>query len=171
MSTLPTTLSRVVPASRATIACDLRTRRLKRLDLPALVWPMIALGDSITSFSQGRAAIARINTIFAEEPEIVDSEDVEDVKVLEGNISINNLTFTYGKEYQNVLTDLSIDIHKGETFAILGRTGEGKTTLVNLLLRLYDIESGSIQFDGFDIKKIPLKVLRSNIAYGPQDSY
>lgn len=139
--------------------------------LGMLVWPMIALGDSITSFSQGRAAIARINTIFAEEPEIVDSEDVEDVKALEGNISINNLTFTYGKEYQNVLTDLSIDIHKGETFAILGRTGEGKTTLVNLLLRLYDIESGSIQFDGFDIKKIPLKVLRSNIAYVPQDSY
>ena len=139
--------------------------------LGMLVWPMIALGDSITSFSQGRAAIGRINTIFAEEPEIVDSEDVEDVKALEGNISINNLTFTYGKEYQNVLTDLSIDIHKGETFAILGRTGEGKTTLVNLLLRLYDIESGSIQFDGFDIKKIPLKVLRSNIAYVPQDSY
>ena len=139
--------------------------------LGMLVWPMIALGDSITSFSQGRAAIARINTIFAEEPEIVDSEDVEDVRALEGNISINNLTFTYGKEYQNVLTDLSIDIHKGETFAILGRTGEGKTTLVNLLLRLYDIESGSIQFDGFDIKKIPLKVLRSNIAYVPQDSY
>lgn len=139
--------------------------------LGMLVWPMIALGDSITSFSQGRAAIGRINTIFAEEPEIVDSKDVEDVKTLEGNISINNLTFAYGKEYQNVLTDLSIDIHKGETFAILGRTGEGKTTLVNLLLRLYDIESGSIQFDGIDIKKIPLKVLRSNIAYVPQDSY
>ena len=139
--------------------------------LGMLVWPMIALGDSITSFSQGRAAIGRINNIFAEEPEIVDSEDVEDVKELFGNIDIENLSFAYGEEYQNVLTDLSISIKKGETFAILGRTGEGKTTLVNLLLRLYDIESGSIQFDGVDIKKIPLKVLRSNIAYVPQDSY
>lgn len=139
--------------------------------LGMLIWPMIALGDSITSFSQGRAAIGRINTIFAEIPEIVDSEDVLDITELKGNISISNLTFTYGSEFPNVLKDLSLEIKQGETFAILGRTGEGKTTLVNLLLRLYNIEQGSIQFDGIDIYKIPLKVLRSNIAYVPQDSY
>lgn len=139
--------------------------------LGMLVWPMIALGDSITSFSQGRAAIGRINHIFAEIPQIIDDKEVLDIKELNGNISIQDLSFSYGSEFKNALTNLTIEIKQGETLAILGRTGEGKTTLVNLLLRLYDIESGSIQFDGIDIKKIPLKVLRSNIAYVPQDSY
>lgn len=139
--------------------------------LGMLVWPMIALGDSITSFSQGRAAIGRINHVFAEIPEIVDDENPLDVHELFGNITINHLSFTYGEEFQNALTDLTLEIKKGETLAILGRTGDGKTTLVNLLLRLYDIKEGEILFDGYDIRKLPLHVLRKSIGYVPQDSY
>ena len=138
--------------------------------LGMLVWPMIALGDSITTFSQGKAAVGRIGQIFNEIPEIVD-EDVLDIDSLKGNICINNLTFAYGENLPNALEDLTVEIKQGETFAILGRTGEGKTTLVNLLLRMYDLNSGSIQFDGNDIKQVPLKTLRSNIAYVPQDSF
>lgn len=138
--------------------------------LGMLVWPMIALGDSITTFSQGKAAVGRIREIFNEIPEIID-EDVLDIQSLKGNISINNLTFAYGENLPNALEDLSVEIKQGETFAILGRTGEGKTTLVNLLLRMYDVNSGTIEFDGNHIKEIPLKTLRSNIAYVPQDSF
>ncbi|WP_071441086.1 ABC transporter ATP-binding protein [Traorella massiliensis] len=139
--------------------------------LGMLIWPMIALGDSITSFSQGRAAIGRINQVFDEIPDIVDDEHPLDIKELYGDISIRHLSFSYGDEFQDALSDLSIEIKRGETLAILGRTGDGKTTLVNLLLRLYDISEGEILFDGHDIKKIPLHVLRSSIAYVPQDSY
>ena len=138
--------------------------------LGMLVWPMIALGDSITTFSQGKAAVGRIGQIFNEIPEIID-EDVLDIDTLKGNISIHDLTFAYGENLPNALEDLSVEIKQGETFAILGRTGEGKTTLVNLLLRMYDVNSGTIKFDGNHIKDIPLKTLRSNIAYVPQDSF
>ncbi len=138
--------------------------------LGMLVWPMIALGDSITTFSQGKAAVGRIGQIFNEIPEIID-EDVLDIDTLKGNISIHDLTFAYGENLPNALEDLSVEIKQGETFAILGRTGEGKTTLVNLLLRMYDVNSGTIEFDGNHIKDIPLKTLRSNIAYVPQDSF
>lgn len=139
--------------------------------LGMLVWPMIALGDSITMFSQGRAAIERVHHIFDEIPEIIDDEEPSALDHLKGNIKLNDLSFSYGEEYNDTLKDINLTIKQGETLAILGRTGDGKTTFVNLLLRLYDVKEGSIQFDGVDIKKISLKVLRSNIAYVPQDSY
>ncbi len=136
-----------------------------------LVWPMIALGDSITSISQGRAAIGRLREIFNEEPDIVDDEHPLDVTNLSGNITFENVSFQYRKDLPYALENLNINIEKGETFAILGKTGSGKTTLVNLLMRLYDVEEGRILLDGHEIKKIPLHVLRSHIAYVPQDNY
>ena len=140
--------------------------------LGMLIWPMIALGDSLTMFSQGRAAIGRINQVFNEVPDIVDGDSVDyTINTLKGEITIEGLTFAYNQELKPALKDINLKIKQGETLAILGRTGDGKTTLINLLLRLYDIDHGSIKFDGHDIKEIPLHVLRSNIAYVPQDSY
>lgn len=139
--------------------------------LGMLVWPMIALGDSITSFSQGRAAIGRISQIFHEIPDIRDDENPLDVNELKGAISIHDLSFSYGEGLPLAIDSLNLEIKQGETLAILGKCGHGKTTLVNLLLRLYDVSKGDILFDGHDIKKLPLKTLRSNIAYVPQDSY
>ena len=136
-----------------------------------LVWPMIAMGDSITMFSQGRAAIARIKAIFDEQPDIIDDENVKDVQELTGHIQLNHLSFNYQSDLPNALDDLSVEIQPGETFAILGRTGSGKTTLVNLLTRLYDVETGMLQIDHTNIREIPLKVLREHIAYVPQDNY
>ena len=140
--------------------------------LGMLIWPMIALGDSLTMFSQGRAAIGRINQVFNEVPDIVDGDSVDyTINTLKGEITIEGLTFAYNQELKPALKDINLKIKQGETLAILGRTGDGKTTLINLLLRLYDIDQGSIKFDGHNIKEIPLHVLRSNIAYVPQDSY
>ncbi len=138
--------------------------------LGMLVWPMIALGDSITSFSQGRAAINRINHIFHEIPEIMDDSNPDQVDGLSGSIEIRNLSFKYAENLPYALKDINVKINQGETLAILGRTGDGKTTLVNLLLRLYDVSQGEILFDGYDIRKIPLNTLRKSIAYVPQDS-
>ena len=138
-----------------------------------LVWPMMAVGECITSISQGTASLGRIHAIFEEEPDIVDSELTDhSITELKGDIVLNRLTFAYpGHEKINVLKDVSVTIKPGETLAILGRTGAGKTTLPSLLLRLYDVPSGMITIGGRDVKEIPLSVLREGIACVPQDNF
>ena len=136
----------------------------------SLVWPMLALGDSITYISQGVASMNRIHDIFDEKPEIVDSAELDEVERLEGEIKLEHVSFHY-REGLDVLEDLTLEIRPGETLAVMGRTGSGKSTLVNLLCRTYDIDSGAISFDGHEIRRIPLRVLRENIAYVPQDNF
>ena len=136
-----------------------------------LVWPMIAAGDSITFFSQGFASLKRIQNIFDEKPEIFDEAAVKSIEHLEGDININDLCFRYSPDTSNVLNHISVHIEKGSSLAILGRTGSGKTTMANLLLRMYNVEPGQITLDGNDIREIPLKTLRENIAYVPQDNF
>lgn len=135
-----------------------------------LVWPMIAIGDSINFFSQGLASLRRIKGIFIEKPEIFDSMP-KDIKELKGEICFKNLTFKYSDKKQPALKNIKFKLKKGDTLAILGRTGSGKTTIVNLLLRLYNSERGKIFLDGNDILDIPLKTLRENIGYVPQDNF
>lgn len=139
--------------------------------LMMLVWPMIAFSMTINMFSQGKASMARIQKIFDEEPEIFDAEDVIEQDSIQGHIKINHLTFDYPKGEQGALKDINVNIKKGQTIGIIGRTGSGKTTLVNLLLRLYNPQPGEILVDGVDVLKIPLKTLRSHIGYVPQDNY
>ncbi len=140
--------------------------------LGTLVWPMIAIGDAITSFSQGKASVKRIMNIMDETPDIVDDEMTNyDIKSLGGQFSLNHLTFQYKEDLPNALEDVSVDVLPGETLAILGRTGAGKTTLVNLLERLYEVSDGMISFDGHSIREIPLHILREQISYVPQDNF
>ena len=137
-----------------------------------LVWPMIATGDSINMFSQGIASMNRIQSIFDEQPEIKDTQKtVADIKELKGNIQLNNLTFRYKQALPDTLQKINVTLPKGSTLAILGRTGSGKTTIANLLLHMYNVEDGMISFDGRDINEIPLKTLREQIAYVPQDNF
>ncbi len=137
----------------------------------SLVWPMLALGDSITYFSQGYAGLDRIHEVFDEQPEVVDAETPDDVECLRGEIDIRDLTFAYRADVAAGIRDLTLHIAPGETLAIMGRTGSGKTTLVNLLCRAYEVPENTIFFDGHDIRRIPLHVLHENIAYVPQDSF
>ena len=138
-----------------------------------LVWPMMAVGECITSISQGLASLGRIFGIFQEQPEIVDSEATDhDIKALKGEIKLNHLTFAYPDMPEvTVLEDVSVTVKPGETLAILGRTGSGKSTVPSLLVRLYDVADGMITIDGHDLKTIPLGVLRENIACVPQDNF
>lgn len=136
-----------------------------------LVWPMLACGDAINMFSQGSASLKRIQKVFDEEPDIVDASDVLDLEELNGQISFRHLTYIHEGHTEPALTDITVDIPKGTTLAVIGRTGSGKSTLVDLLLHLYNVKNGMILFDGKDINQIPLKVLRENIAYVPQDNF
>ena len=137
----------------------------------SLVWPMIALGDCITIISQGVAGLNRIHEILDEEPDIVDAAEPDRVDSLSGQISIRDMSFAYRADLPEALSHITVEVTPGETLAVMGRTGAGKTTLVNLLCRLYDITGGSITFDGHSIGRIPLRTLRENIAYVPQDNF
>jgi len=136
-----------------------------------LVWPMLACGDAVNMFSQGAASISRVQDIFAEKPEIFDGEETKEVEKIRGRISFRHLTFIHRGHTEPTLKDINLEVPEGTTLAIIGRTGNGKSTLVNLLLRLYQTKGGMIFIDGQDINTIPLKTLRENIGYVPQDNF
>ena len=136
-----------------------------------LVWPMLACGDAINMFSQGAASIRRIKAVFDEQPEIADAPDATDVEELRGEITFEHLTFLHRGHSEPTLKDITLHVPAGTTLAVIGRTGNGKSTLVNLLLRLYNIKPGMLLLDGRDIGTISLKTLRENIAYVPQDNF
>ena len=103
-----------------------------------LVWPMLACGDAINMFSQGAASIRRIQDVFDEKPEIQDTEETQDVDKLQGNITFSHLTFIHRGHSEPTLKDINLEVPAGTTLAVIGRTGNGKSTLVNLLLHLYN---------------------------------
>lgn len=136
-----------------------------------LVWPMLACGDAINMFSQGAASARRIKAVFDENPEIHDQPSSTDVDTLKGELTLSHLTFLHRGHSEPTLNDINLHIPAGTTLAIVGRTGNGKSTLVNLLLHLYQTPAGMILLDGKDINMISLKTLRENIAYVPQDNF
>lgn len=139
--------------------------------LGMLVWPMMALGMVINTVSMGSASLKRIEKVLGEEVEITDSEDSREVDDFRGTIDVQGLSFAYPDANQYALKDISFKVGQGQTLGIVGRTGSGKTTLVDLLLRLYNVERGKIFISGTDIMDIPLKTLRSQIGYVPQDNF
>ncbi|XCP85017.1 ABC transporter ATP-binding protein [Roseburia hominis] len=136
-----------------------------------LVWPMIACGDAVNLFSQGSASIRRLRQVFEDQPEVTDTAHAQDVNALTGEITFSHLTFTHKGHTEPTLKDINLHVPAGTTLAVIGRTGNGKSTLVNLLLRLYNTKPGMILLDGRDIGEISLKALRENIAYVPQDNF
>lgn len=136
-----------------------------------LVWPMLACGEAINMFSQGAASIRRIQKVMEEEPEVTDAADAKEELSLQGDITFDHLTFVHRGHTEPTLNDICLHVPAGTTLAIIGRTGNGKTTLVNLLLHLYNTSPGMILIDGQDINSISLKTLRENIAYVPQDNF
>ena len=139
--------------------------------LGMLTWPMMALGLVINHLQRGQASLDRLNVIFNEKEDIYDQDIDEDIEDIKGKIEIKNLDFKYSDSEEYALKNININIKTGETAAFIGRTGSGKTTLVNLLLRLYNVDEGEIFIDGHDINDIPLKTVRENIGYVPQDNF
>lgn len=136
-----------------------------------IVWPIMAISQLIEMQSRGRASLERIGKLLDTEIEIKDNENVIDVTEIKGNIEFKNLTFRYeGSEY-DALQNVSFKIDQGQNVGIIGKTGSGKTTIVDLILRTYNVEDGTIFVDGIDINEIPIKALRHNCAYVPQDNF
>ncbi|MDA2927889.1 ABC transporter ATP-binding protein/permease, partial [Acidobacteria bacterium AH-259-G07] len=136
--------------------------------LAMLTWPTIALGWVINIFERGSASMGRINQILHSQPEIRDERPLP-VSELRGNVQVNNLTFSYNGVA--VLKNIDFEVRSGHTLAIVGNTGSGKSTLVNLLCRLYRVPRASIFIDGIDINDIPLQSLRKSIGYVPQETF
>ncbi len=139
-----------------------------------LSWPMMALGFVYNMLQRGQVSLKRINTILETPPEIIDIGVLEALNAayaVKPEIEIKNLSFRYPRTDTDVLKDISLTVNAGETLAIVGKTGTGKTTLVNLLLKLYNVEGGTILIGGVDINRIPLQKLRSMMGYVPQDNF
>lgn len=139
--------------------------------LGMLTWPTIALGWVVNIFQRGAASMGRMNEIFDAVPEIRDEDGVHTVQTIEGDIEFRNLTFAYGESQKPVLKNINLKIKKGTTFAVVGRTGSGKSTLVSLIPRLYKVQPGSLLIDGMEIDRIPLQTLRSHIGFVPQETF
>ena len=139
--------------------------------LGLMMWPARALGMVIVFMQRGAASMDRLTNIFRTEPEIVDREGAIELDEIKGNIEFKNVSFKYAPELPYALKDISFKIEPGKTLAILGRTGSGKSSIVNVLLRLYDINEGEILVDGNEVKDVTLNSLRENISYVPQDDF
>lgn len=140
--------------------------------LGMLIWPMIAIGWVINIIQRAAASSARVNRMLALEPEIEDSEATDrTITTLRGDITFENVSMTFDERTGRVLSNVSLDIPHGSTLAIVGHTGAGKSTLVNLLPRLFDATEGKVCIDGRDVRTIPLATLRECIGFVTQETF
>jgi len=137
--------------------------------LMMLTFPMMALGFVINLVQRGSASMGRLMEILEQVPEIQDGDWTQDINIIEGEIEFRNVSFAYDEKV--ILKNINLKIPTGITIGITGPIGSGKSTLVNLIPRLLELRQGSLTIDGREIKTIPLKVLRKNIGYVPQETF
>jgi ATP-binding cassette subfamily B multidrug efflux pump len=136
-----------------------------------LIWPLIALGYVVNLYQRGTASLKRMNAIIAIEPAIADSADVKTQPPIRGEIEFRNLTFRYHPNGEPVLRDINLLIPEGQTVAFVGRTGSGKSTLVNLISRIIEAPEDTVLVDGISVRDYSLAQLRSSIGYVPQETF
>lgn len=136
-----------------------------------LIWPMIAMGQILQMFSRFKSSSKRVFDYLDEEEEIHNVDNPISLDNCKGEITFNHFSFIYPDGSNESLKDISFKINPGELIGVVGKIGSGKTTLVNSLLRLYNIENNQILIDGVDIMDLDIKNLRDNIAYVPQDNF
>ncbi len=137
----------------------------------AIIWPILAVADLIDMTSRGRASVKRISELLDAKQDVVDREDVKPLGEIRGDIEFRNLDFQYPDGEFNALHNVSFKINAGESIGLVGRTGSGKTTLVDLILRTYNVPDGTIFIDGHDVNTVPIKDIRAGCAYVPQDNF
>lgn len=137
----------------------------------SIVWPIMAISMLIEKTSRGKASLKRISELLDAEINVKDREGVHELSDVKGKIEFKHLTFRYPDGESNVLEDCSFTIMPGESVGIVGKTGSGKTTIVDVMLRTYNVPDGTIFIDGQDINTVSIRSLRSNCAYVPQDNF
>ena len=137
----------------------------------SIVWPVMAISQLIDMRSRGKASLLRVSELLDTRIDVCDKDNVKDIDEIFGDIEFKNLTFKYPDSSYNALKNVSFSIQKGENVGIIGKTGAGKTTIVDLILRTYNVADNSIFIDSVDINKIPIKTLRKYFAYVPQDNF
>lgn len=141
------------------------------LYLMDLIWPMISFGWVANMIQQADASMKRLLKIWNEPVEISDENVDARITSIKGDIEFRNVSFRYADHLPWVLKDLNLSVKHGETVAFIGSTGVGKTSLINLIPRLYDVTEGSVLIDGRDVRNIPLGVLRTKIGLVPQENF
>ena len=137
----------------------------------AIIWPVMAVSELIDMTSRGRASVKRVSELLDAKATVCDREGVQSIGKLQGEITAKHLTFRYPGADYDALSDISFTIRAGESVGIVGKTGCGKTTLVDLLLRTYNVPDGMLFYDGHDVNDIPIREVRDSAAYVPQDNF
>jgi ATP-binding cassette subfamily B protein len=136
-----------------------------------LIWPLIALGYVVNLYQRGTASLKRMNAILAVKPAIADLPQTVEQPPISGEIEFRNLTFRYHPTAEPELRNINLTIQAGQTVAFVGRTGSGKSTLVNLIPRVVEAPANTVFIDGVSVRDYPLFQLRSSIGYVPQETF
>ena len=137
----------------------------------AIIWPIMAVSELIDMSSRGRASLNRLGDLLDAEVTVKDRPGVEDLVDVKGDIEFRNLTFRYPDGEYDALKDVSFTIRAGENVGLVGKTGSGKTTLVDLILRTYNVPDGTVFVDGKDVNRVSIRSVREACAYVPQDNF
>ncbi len=137
----------------------------------AVIWPVMAVSELIDMSSRGKASLNRISGLLDAEPDVVDAPGAVPLEQVRGEIEFRDLSFRYPDGEYDVLQHVSFRIEAGENVGLVGKTGCGKTTLVDLILRTYNVPDGTLFVDGHDVNSITIHSLREGCAYVPQDNY
>ncbi len=137
----------------------------------AVIWPIMAVSELIDMTSRGKASLDRLGELLDAKIDVTDREDARELKNVRGDIEFRNLTFQYPDGENEVLKNVSFTIKAGENVGLVGKTGSGKTTLVDLILRTYNVPDGTLFIDGNDVNQVKIRDLRACCAYVPQDNF
>lgn len=137
----------------------------------AIVWPVMAISQLIEMTSRGKASLNRISELLDAKVDVTDRPGVTDIENVKGKIEFRGLTFRYPDGESDVLKNISFTINAGESIGIVGKTGSGKSTLVDLILRIYNVPDGSLFIDDRDVNSVSIKSVRAACAYVPQDNF
>ncbi len=137
----------------------------------SIVWPIMAVSELIDLSSRGKASLKRVSELLDAPIDVIDKKDAVDIGAVKGDIEFRNLSFRYPDGEFDALHNVSFKINAGENVGIVGKTGSGKTTIVDLILRTYNVEDGCLFVDGKDVNSVTIRSLREGCAYVPQDNF
>ncbi len=137
----------------------------------SIIWPIMAVSELIDMTSRGKASLDRIGELLDAEVTVKDAADVQPLETVRGDIEFKNLTFRYPDGEYDALENVSFTINAGENVGLVGKTGSGKTTLVDLILRTYNVPDGTVFIDGHDVNDVRIHDVRAACAYVPQDNF